>query len=79
MEREVKPAGAAEIVPIFQDLSVETASGEGRAIAMHWTGNNLMYLVISGTDAAPPRWFYDSDISVAYIGERPGRRTSRDW
>lgn len=68
---------ALGIVPISHELTVETPSGEGRAIAYQWLGNNGIYLVVSTTEVAAPRWVSDQDINAAYIGERPGKTYGR--
>jgi hypothetical protein len=61
-----------DIVPVFQDLIVQTSSGEGRAIALRWTGDTTMYLVVSTTDATGrPRWLDESEINLAHIGQPP--------
>lgn len=73
MAQDATPNGTDGIVTIFQDLTVETTDGEGKAIAYQWLGaGHGVYLVVSSTDQRAPRWYSDTDINAAYIGRRPG-------
>lgn len=73
MTNYARPGNSESVVAIPHELKVETSRGDGIAIALSWTGNETVYLVVSKTDPDKPRWLHEQDINVAYIGTRPGQ------
>ena len=68
------PGSQMAVVGVYQDVTVETARGDGKVIAMAWTGSQMTYLVVSGTELGAPQWVGESEINAAYIGTRPGTK-----
>jgi hypothetical protein len=66
------PTTVDSVVPVLQEVTVETSKGEGQVIAIAWTGNTMTYLVVSRQEQSAPRWTAERDINAAYIGGRPG-------
>jgi hypothetical protein len=69
---DVRPGNAEGVVPIPHRVKVETSRGEGWAIALDWTGVEMLYLVVSSSDLARPKWISESEVNAAYIDGRPG-------
>jgi hypothetical protein len=50
---------------------MEGARVQGIAIAMQFTGNEMNYLIVADNAETAPVWVSESDVSLAYVGQRP--------
>jgi hypothetical protein len=54
-----------DIAALAAPLSVEVEAGTGHAVAIQWTGNSTIYLVVNATKG-PPQWYADAEIKSAH-------------
>jgi hypothetical protein len=65
------PPQSNDIVPITHPVRMEGARVQGTAIAMQFTGTEMNYLIVADNAETAPVWASESDVSLAYIGQRP--------
>jgi hypothetical protein len=65
------PPQSNDIVPITHPVRMEGARVQGIAIAMQFTGNEMNYLIVADNAETAPVWVSESDVSLAYVGQRP--------
>jgi hypothetical protein len=63
------PDPATPIVALAQPMEVDGPELRGRAIAMQFTGDKMLYLVVNQKDPGPPVWIEESEIESTYLSD----------
>ena len=64
-----QPNAGTPIVAIAQPMEVNGPELSGRAIAMQFTGDTMLYLVVKQKDPGPPVWIDQSEIESTYLAD----------
>jgi hypothetical protein len=64
-----QPSAGTPIVAIAQPMEVNGPELSGRAIAMQFTGDKMLYLVVKQKDPGPPIWIEEGEIESAYLAD----------
>jgi hypothetical protein len=64
-----QPNAETPIVALAQPMEVNSPELSGRAIAMQFTGDKMLYLVVKQKDPGPPIWIEESEIESTYLAD----------
>jgi hypothetical protein len=64
-----QPSAGTPIVALAQPVEVDGPELRGRAVAMQFTGDKMLYLVVNQKDPGPPVWIDESEIQSAYLAD----------
>ena len=59
----VTPDAGIRIVPVVQPTTIAAGDMQGRAIAMAWTGSQMIYLVNERESKSAPVWIGEDEIT----------------
>ena len=59
----VTPDAGIRLVPVVQPTTIAAGELQGRAIAMAWTGNEMIYLVNGRENKSAPVWIGENEIT----------------
>ena len=57
------------IVPIAQPMEVDGPEVSGRAIALQFTGNGLLYLIVNRKEEGPPVWIAENELTSTFMSD----------
>ena len=61
------PNAGADIVPVVQPFFVHAGEIEGPVLALQYTGNDMIYLVVNENEPSPPVWVDSKEIRQSYV------------
>jgi hypothetical protein len=59
----VTPDAGIRLVPVVQPTTIAAGELQGRAIAMAWTGDQMIYLVTARESKSAPVWIAENEIT----------------
>ncbi len=59
----VTPDAGIRVVPVVQPTTIAAGDMQGRAIAMAWTGSQMIYLVNEREVKSAPVWIGEDEIT----------------